>query len=262
MSKPGFSDFLKHQITKEQINPTEAHRLGHFAELGDLNFKVLRSNRKIQIVKTPNDKREIPTYVQPNQTKNLSRLRPEEKILFKRLSFEDISDKIVFPKEIQMAQFSIADFNRVIPEYKGDSTQLSVFLKRCDTFHNSLNDAGKVSFISHLIFKLSGKAFLIFENKTYADWPTLKSDLLLGLKISKSASALQSESVNLKQTTTQSAKEFSDVIKEKLKELYDHIKTLYDNDEVIKSFKIEYDKIAVRAFKEGLRPSLKHRISH
>lgn len=66
--------------------------------------------------------------------------------------------------------------------------------------------------------------------------------------------------MNLQQSHTQSAKEFSDVIKDKLRELSEIIKTLYQNEEVIKSFRTEYDKIACRAFKEGLRPPLKHRI--
>lgn len=159
-----------------------------------------------------------------------------------------------------MAVFSLADFNRVIPEFKGDIAQLPIFIKRCDTFHGSLNDAGQKSFITHLIFKLSGKAFLIFESRKYETWALLKTALQEGLKISKSASALQNELINLKQQPDQSAKEFSDAIKEKLKELNDIIQTQYNNDDVITSFKSEYDKIAVRSFKEGLRPPLKHRI--
>lgn len=69
--------------------------------------------------------------------------------------------------------------------------------------------------------------------------------------ISKSASALQNELINLKQKPDQSAREFSDTIKEKLKELNDISLAHYDNVEVILSFQAEYDKIAVRSFKEG-----------
>lgn len=260
MSDSKYKNFLKSKITKEDINVKEAQRLGHFAELGKLNSKELRSKRTISIVKTPTGNKLIPINEEPNQTKTLSRIRPEENPIFKSLSFEDISDQLSDNSIIIMSAFSIADFNRVIPEYKGDATQLSVFLKRCDTFHDSLNDAGKVLFLSHMIFKLAGKAFLIYENKIYNDWPELKADLLEGLKVSKSTSALQNELVNLKQSASQSAKEFSDIIKEKLKELSDIITTQYSHAEVIKSFKIEYDKIAIRAFKEGLRAPLKYRI--
>lgn len=255
-----FKDFLKKKITSEEINLKEARKLGHVAELGDLNTKVLRSQRRLDVVSTPTCKSVVPIPLQPKRIGNLKSIRPEQTILFKKLSFEDIAEEISIPRDFTMAGFTIADFNRVIPEFKGDSSHLPVFLRRCDTFHDSLNDAGKASFLSHIIFKLSGKAFLIFEDKQYNDWPTLKSDLLEGIKVSKSASAVQNELVNLSQQASQSAKEFSETIKEKLKELSDIIKSQYDNAEVIKSFRIEHEKIAIRAFKEGLRPPLKYRV--
>lgn len=52
---------MKNKIIKEQVNLTEARRVGHFAELGDLNSKTLRSKRNIPAldlkdkVKTPID---------------------------------------------------------------------------------------------------------------------------------------------------------------------------------------------------------------
>lgn len=260
MSSPKFLNFLKKKINTEQIDLTEARRLGHIGELGDLNHKLLRSQRKLSIVRTPTSKSTIPVNLKPEQLRDLRNLPLADSIIFKKLSYEDISEHISTPKDFQMAGFTIADFNRVIPEFKGDVNLLPVFLRRCDTFHDSLNDAGKISFLSHIIFKLSGKAFRIFEDKKYNDWPTLKLDLMEGIKVSKSASALQNELVNLTQTTSQSAKEFSEVIKEKLKELSDIIKSQYAEPEVIKSFRIEHEKIAIRAFKEGLKPPLKYRV--
>lgn len=78
--------------------------------------------------------------------------------------------------------------------------------------------------------------------------------------MSKSTSALQNELMNLTQEYDKSAKDFADIIKEKLKELSDIIITHYDDDNVRKSFKIEHEKIAIRAFREGLRSPLKERI--
>lgn len=46
--------------------------------------------------------------------------------------------------QVELVNFSVADFNRMIPEFKGDSKTLLVFLKRCDTFHDTLNDEGNV----------------------------------------------------------------------------------------------------------------------
>lgn len=64
----------------------------------------------------------------------------------------------------------------------------------------------------------------------------------------------------MKQDPVKSAKEFSDEIKEKLKELSEKIRSQYDHVEVLKSFDIEHEKIAIRTFREGLRPPLKYRM--
>ncbi len=252
------TDKLKDKISKGRVNLTEVQRLGHFVDLGDLHVKKLRSSKLIKTTDTPQDKQITAENLDPHP-KSLSRIIPEENRLFKRLSFEDISQDISFRYK-RMADFSIADFNRVIPEFKGETAQLHVFLKRCDTFHNTLTQDGKQAFLSHIIFKLAGKAFLIYESKQYNDWPTLKADLLEGIRVSKSASAIQNELINLRQGPNHSAKEFADIIREKLKELSDIIGSLYQVPEVVKSFKVEHEKIAIRAFKEGLRTPLKHRI--
>lgn len=97
MSDSKFKDFLKNKITKEQINLKEAKRLGHFAELGDLNVKTLRSERSIPTfnsnneLKTPIDQPIPPVNPIPNIVKDLSRLHPEEISISRKLSFEDIS---------------------------------------------------------------------------------------------------------------------------------------------------------------------------
>lgn len=253
MSK--FRDFLHNKIKSEQVDPTEAKRLGHLVDIGNLNAKVLRSGRILPTV-TPFDK---------PLNKILPKLRPEttttSQLTKKSLSFENLDISFGnFISDTNMADFSTADFNRMIPEFKGDANSLYVFIKRCDTFHAGLCAAGQVAFLSHLIFKLSGKAFMIYESKTYNEWVVLRKDLLEGIKVSKSASALQNELMNLSQGPDKSAKEFADLIREKLKELSDILKTQYQNVEVIKSFQAEHEKIAIRAFREGLRSPLKYRI--
>ncbi|KAG4074170.1 hypothetical protein HA402_000614 [Bradysia odoriphaga] len=148
----------------------------------------------------------------------------------------------------------------MIPEFKGDVQSLPVFLKRCETFNAILSEEGKKQFLAHLIFKLNGKAFSIFESKKFTDWNELKKALTIGIKVPKSTSALQNELMTMAQQENQSSKEFADEIKEKLRELSELLITQYDNDDVIASFKSEHEKIAVRTFKEGLRPPLKFRV--
>lgn len=72
---------------------------------------------------------------------------------------------------------------------------------------------------------------------------------------------MQNELLSLKQTTEQNATDFAETIRSKLKKLTDKISELYeDNEDVKHSFYTEHEKMAVRAFKEGLIPPLKYRV--
>lgn len=159
-----------------------------------------------------------------------------------------------------MANFTVSDFSRMIPEFKGDSQSLLIFLKRCDTFHNSLSADGKKSFLSYLVFKLRDNAMTIYESKAYVTWDALRKDLLDGIKVSKSHDALLTELMSMTQGSDESAKEFSDSIREKLKELNDLIKAQNTNPDVVTSMKSNFEKTSIRTFREGLKPPLKYRV--
>lgn len=162
--------------------------------------------------------------------------------------------------QIVGAIFSLADFNRTIPEYKGEVVTLRVFIKRCDVFHEMLNDDGKDSFVSALIFKLGGKAFSIYENKAYEEWSALRKDLIDGIQTNKSPPALQNELMQMRQGFGKTVTQFVDALREKLRELDERLMTEYEHKEVRKSFKKEHEKIAIRALKEGLNQPLRDRI--
>lgn len=160
-----------------------------------------------------------------------------------------------------MSKFEIATFNRIIPEYKGDTDSLNIFLRRCDTYHKTLTNKGKQNFIDHLIFKLSGRAFVIYESKPVTDWKTLRQDFSNGIADKKSVASLQNELLSLRQRPTQNATEFAEVVRNKLKKLNDKIAESYENNDEVKTvFFLEHEKLAVRAFKEGLNPPLKYRV--
>lgn len=256
MSKSKYKDFLINKITKEQVDPKEAKKLENVIDFVKLNTKNLRSGRTLSTVQAPGNK-----FTKLPVLNVLKKTQPKVSLLKKSSSLEDLNSvkqipvgpvKIQLPTSIlskntiqilRMTAFSSADFNRMIPEFKGDCHSLPVFLKRCDTFHSTLDADGQISFLNHIIFKLGGKAFIIFESKKYTTWPALKKDLLEGIKVNKSTSALQNELMALVQEPHKSAKEFADMIKEKLKELSDILVTQYSVDEVIKSFKQEYSNV-------------------
>lgn len=160
-----------------------------------------------------------------------------------------------------MAQFDIPTFNRIIPEYRGDIDSLQMFLRRCDTYHDSLDHTGQSQFVKHLIFKMSGRAFILYESQDFTSWRMLKKHLSNAISDKKSIATLQNELLSLHQQHSQNVTEFSETIRAKLKKLSDKISELYDNNDIVQaSFYTEHEKLAVRAFKEGLLPPLKFRV--
>lgn len=265
------------KVTKQPISNRELKNLGHFVDTTTLGHTALRSGRQIPIkqkhFKTPKNKSFTvtnPKEIQPDQTKFISRLPPNSTLIRRSISFETLDTEennfrplnLILPQFHFpiMAQFTFQDFRIAIPEYSNDPSFLPVFLKRCDTYYASLDAPGKVTFISNLIYRLSGKAFLIFQGKKYNTWEEFKTDLIEQIKISKSIAALQNEMTHIKQNPGQSARKFADVIKLKLKELNDKIQLQYQHAEVIKSFSEEFEKSAIRTFREGITTPLKYRI--
>ncbi len=154
MSK--FTNYLLNSITSDQVNHKEAKRLGHVVEVEFLNNKILLSGRKISNVTTPS-KPIVPLIIDIPENVNLYK-RPAN-LTRRSLSFEDLEEdqdiELSYADFIRrqnlhriMSDFSTGDFNRMIPEYKGDVMTLPVFLKRCETFHSTLNNAGKAQFLS------------------------------------------------------------------------------------------------------------------
>lgn len=119
---------------------------------------------------------------------------------------------------------------------------------------------GRRAFVLNLIYKLNGRAFIIYQSKPQFDWKTLKKDLSDGIADKKSIPTLQNELLSLQQYPHQTVTDFAETIRQKLKQLSDKVKELYDTPSVQQSFLTEHEKMAVRAFKEGLQPPLKYRI--
>lgn len=261
MSKT-FKDFLKNKITKEQVDPSEARKLGHLVEYGTLNYKSLRSGTILKTFLTPKGK---PSTEKSNQKSNKpppsSRLSFINSALRRTLSFEDIQTTFdEFLQEENMSNFTVSDFSKMIPEFRGDSQSLLIFLKRCDTFHDSLKPECHKAFLDYLVFKLRDNAMTIYESKAYQPWAVLRKDLLDGIKVQKSSDALLTELMSMTQEENQSAKEFSDKIREKLKELNDLTKSQNAEPQVVTTLKSNFERTAIRTFREGLKPPLKYRI--
>lgn len=163
-------------------------------------------------------------------------------------------------RSMPLADFNVTTFHKIIPEYSGDTDTLHIFLSRCDNYHDTLTPAGKMTFVANLIYKLNGRAFIIYQAKTPTDWKTLRKELADGIADKKSIPTLQNELLLIKQLQHQTVTEFAENIRKKLKQLSDKVRELYEAATVQRSFFTEHEKMAVRAFKEGLLPPLKYRM--
>lgn len=125
----------------------------------------------------------------------------------------DLASIRVIQEEVEEIQkgsskFDVATFNRIIPGFDGNADNLKVFLSRCDSYNRTLTLKGQNQFLNHLIFKLSHRAFIIYEQKTLTTWVNLKKDLLAGIADKKSIATIQNELLSLRQFPGESVNGF------------------------------------------------------
>lgn len=277
-----FANFLRRRVSSSINTNRELRNLGPLIDLHDLPPRYHRSGRAfLSIPNRPQISSSIPNLPAINSEPNSSTNSLNRINSIRRHSFDDLISNIstmsnheeefqednglldhFAENEPDLQPFNRTEFYRFMTPYRGDAKGLPIFIRRAEAFIYNLTPLGKRQFLSHLIFKLEGKAFTIYESQTYHSWDTLKRALQSGIKVPKSPSALQTELMNMRQIPSISAKHFADQIKEKLRELNDVIESTYDNQDVLDSFRTEFMRVAIRTYREGLLPPLKFRIQN
>lgn len=116
---------------------------------------------------------------------------------------------------VDMSNFNLTTFHKIIPEYKGDTESLNIFLSRCDNYYRTLNLEGRQAFLANLIYKLSGRAFAIYQANPIGDWRSLCCNLSAGMADKKSIPTFQNTLLSLKQIPQQSVTDFAEQIRKK-----------------------------------------------
>lgn len=160
--------------------------------------------------------------------------------------------------EFDMADFDFRTFDKKIPLFGGDCKEIDRFVTCCDAIYGSLSAQGKVDFGRNLIFKLTGSAFSMVRSSEATVWPTIKTNLEEKFGKKRSMAFTQKDLIELKQGHRETVAEFSIRIEECLDEMNrasTEIKV--ENEHAQAHFKLWHEKLALRAFQDGLREPLK-----
>lgn len=153
--------------------------------------------------------------------------------------------------------FPIQEFYKSIPEYSGAFKELQHFISCCDYIFDTLNDANKAQFFRALVRKLKDKAFNLYHNKQWADWPEFRAALKKYFTVAKSFETFQLELGNVRQGRD-NIQSYSQRIEDILYEMNTIGKDIkIENVSGERYFRIQNEKLALKAFLNGLNSPLK-----
>lgn len=205
-----------------------------------------------------------PSDIEAESTKIEKTLAPSTSIdkLNEDKAFIKFRKSLLEPKPI-MAQneeqkLSLTEFSKAIPECSGLIKDLQHFIACCDYFYETLSPQQKGDFLKALVRKLTGKAFNLFHNREWADWPTFKAELKKYFAITKSFETFQLELANIRQ-----GKESIQDYSQRIEEILFHLNTIgkdirVNNVSGEHYFKAQNEKLALKAFLNGLNSPLKN----
>lgn len=160
-------------------------------------------------------------------------------------------------KMTDQPQFQTSEFHKLIPVYDGSVKDLQHFISCCDFFYKNLDARFHEKFYHALVSKLKSKAFDLYNNHTYKDWPEFKIALKKYFSVRKTFETYQLELANIRQGKL-SVQEYSQNIEEILREMNNIGKEIkVENASGEKFFRAQNEKLALRAYVNGLNSPLK-----
>lgn len=162
------------------------------------------------------------------------------------------------PKMADQPQFQTSEFHKLIPVYDGSVKDLQHFISCCDFFYKTLDAGFRNTFYEALVSKLKSKAFDLYNNHQYRDWPEFKIALKKYFSVRKTFEIYQLELANIRQGKL-SIQDYSQKIEEILREMNNIGRDIrVDNASGEKFFKAQNEKLALRAYINGLNNPLKN----
>lgn len=177
----------------------------------------------------------------------------------KRIARKNL-DKVKKNLKFEMGDFNFESFDRKVPSFGGEIKELSRFVACCDAFHTTLSQEGKRELGSNLIFKVKGPAFTMIDNMTPNNrtWEIIKPRIIEKFGKQRSMAMSQKDLIELRQGAGESVRDFAQRIEDCVTEMNrasTEIKV--ENVAAVTHFKLWHDKLALRAFHDGLRAPLR-----
>lgn len=233
---------------------------------------MLRCGKRYQVRSKSVEKKDIytPSWVRDHRIiltdlgdtpRRLSAARtPEERdAIFRNFVQRSLVREIdSFVERMAGQDFSLEDFNKIVPSYDGGRVGLEKFVRFGDLYYGELNEVGKGIFDNYFGIKLTGRAYELYEDGEYDDWESFKGALLLKFEEKKSISILMSELMGVSQKVGESVRIFANRI-DGLKSQLNHASKAIrvNNEAATEHFAVFHEQSALRAFQDGLREPLR-----
>lgn len=245
-------DFIPENLTEDETNLS--------SNLGKFSFTEQQNTSDIQkpSASSTNFSKENKSFDTASPERNSGLDNLDKDPIFKSLRGSLLSNKNNNTRKMSDPPFPTTEFHTIIPEYSGTIKDLQHFISCCDFFHSSLVEAHRGIFLKALVRKLKGKAFNLFNNRQWGDWPEFKLALKKYFSVTKSFETFQLELANIRQGKMP-IQEYSQNIEEILHEMNIIGKDIkINNISGEQFFKIQNEKLALKAFLNGLNPSFKN----
>lgn len=146
---------------------------------------------------------------------------------------------------------------KIIPEFKGNPSELHRFLACCEIIHKPLKlETEESKFLELLKARVSGKAYDVIKFNKYETWETLKREFIKQFGMLKSPELLQVELVTIEQHKHESIRDYGNRTETLLSQLDES--SILEQGEDAKEFITKFNaKTALKAFQEGLLDPIK-----
>lgn len=156
----------------------------------------------------------------------------------------------------EVSNFEFKIFNSMIPMFKGHQAELRKFIDSAELYFEALNEGGQDDFERFIMLKLDTNIYNWCQNKGINTWEEIKENLKQKYKTASNLPLLQKELFNIRQERRESVGQFSDKIEKKLFEMNEAARSEIEEFDVGR-YKHYHEKLALRAFQDGLKDSLR-----
>lgn len=153
----------------------------------------------------------------------------------------------------KMAKLTVSDIIKAIPVFEGHQKDMDYFISTCTNYYNMIDDNQKATFISIIVTKFKGIAYIKMQPLSeLTTWELIKTRLEEKFKRPLNYETAQDEIAGIRQARNESIEVYGNHIRLALHKLNKATETLTDNVEALKSLRTANEKLAIRKFDQNL----------